>query len=91
MIKYYKIETNLIKYLKEELEVKFYKDGGLLKKLGLQKRVYPDGELEIIKKSNFSSLPKAGFLRNFGKNIGVLKAFFLKIWNKIIYSYRENK
>ena len=42
MITYYKVETNLIKYLKEEREVKFYKDGGLLKKLGLQKRVYPD-------------------------------------------------
>lgn len=42
MITYYKVETNLIKYLKEEQEVKFYKDGGLLKKLGLQKRVYPD-------------------------------------------------
>lgn len=39
---YYKKQTNLIKYLESVTDVKIYKDGGFLKKIGLKKTVYPD-------------------------------------------------
>jgi glycosyltransferase involved in cell wall biosynthesis len=42
MVIYYKNETSVTKYLESIREVTLYKDGGFFKKLGLQKRVYPD-------------------------------------------------
>lgn len=42
MVVYYKNETSLTKYLESIREVTLYKDGGFFKKIGLQKRIYPD-------------------------------------------------
>lgn len=42
MVVYYKTETPLIKYLQSIRKFQIYKDGGILAKLGLKKKLYPD-------------------------------------------------
>ncbi len=41
MVIYYKNEMNLVKYIKTIRDVVLYKDGGILTKIGLKKRIYP--------------------------------------------------